>query len=162
MGFRLFVYGTLKRGLRNHSLCIKGQFLGSGKIHGHLYDLSAGYPALTVPIDSVLAWGTGDIERDCQIQDGIIRKALKKYEYRTLSLRDTVTGEIYEFHDPTNDIPPLDQLEGFHPFETIRKSLYRRALVPMELEGNIKAVWTYVMEEPVHGLRLPAGIWPAI
>lgn len=53
---RLFVYGTLKRGYGNHQrYCSSAVSIEPARVWGRLYHLSAGFPALEVPEESVLA-----------------------------------------------------------------------------------------------------------
>ncbi|MCX7881775.1 MAG: gamma-glutamylcyclotransferase [Brevinematales bacterium] len=42
----LFVYGTLRRGKKEHSLLANSPFVASGYVEGTLYDLGVGFPAL--------------------------------------------------------------------------------------------------------------------
>ena len=63
-GANLFVYGTLRRGLRNEFAGLlrrSGQFRGSGKVKGRLYHI-ANYPGL-VPSADNHRWVRGEVYR---------------------------------------------------------------------------------------------------
>ena len=63
--FRLFVYGTLKRGYSNHDLfCNNALNAEEATTFGDLYDLPFGFPAMVVPSKSILAVGTTDYAHD--------------------------------------------------------------------------------------------------
>jgi gamma-glutamylcyclotransferase (GGCT)/AIG2-like uncharacterized protein YtfP len=60
--FDIFVYGTLKRGQRNHERFCRGALAArEASVRGRLYDLPYGYPALVVPKGDVQATGTGKL-----------------------------------------------------------------------------------------------------
>lgn len=62
---QVFVYGTLKRGGANFaSYCHGALDVRPARVWGRLYALSAGYPMLAVPPESVLATGTADPAHD--------------------------------------------------------------------------------------------------
>jgi hypothetical protein len=66
---RMFFYGTLKRGERNHERYCGGALdVEEGAVCSELYDLPFGYPALVVPEQSIHAFGTGDFTSDVQVQ----------------------------------------------------------------------------------------------
>lgn len=44
----LFVYGTLKRNSENHGMLKKAKFISKAFIHGYLYDLGVGIPAVAI------------------------------------------------------------------------------------------------------------------
>jgi hypothetical protein len=57
----VFVYGTLKRGQRNHERFCQGALaVREATVRGQLYDLPFGFPALVVPKEDVQAAGTTD------------------------------------------------------------------------------------------------------
>jgi gamma-glutamylcyclotransferase (GGCT)/AIG2-like uncharacterized protein YtfP len=151
----LFVYGTLKRGQRNHERFCQGLISAQdATVRGRIYDLPSGFPALVVPEGDVRAVGTVDYLADVDTQD---RAKISPQE--SSPGWDTVIGELFTFDDPTRRLPLLDALEGFHPGE---ESFYRRILVPTTLTGTILSVvpaWTYV-HESARGLHLPSGRWP--
>jgi len=58
---RLFVYGTLKKGFWNFDrFCTRPISIEPATTWGRLYLLPAGFPALQVPENSILATGTAD------------------------------------------------------------------------------------------------------
>ena len=65
---KMFFYGTLKRGGRNHErYCGGASRVEGGAVRGELYDLPLfGYPALVVPEESIRAFGTGDFAGDAR------------------------------------------------------------------------------------------------
>ena len=150
----MFVYGTLKRGERNHERFCNGALrVEDGAVRGELYDLPLfGYPELVVPEESVRAFGTDDAARDAEVQDHLASG-------RPLTLEGPlVFGEIHYFDDAGSRLPAIDRLEGFDPADA--SSHYRRVLLPVEPEeGRALLAWAYVVREP-SGTYLPAGRWP--
>jgi gamma-glutamylcyclotransferase (GGCT)/AIG2-like uncharacterized protein YtfP len=161
----LFVYGTLKRGYCNHDRFISRRSLGEGGCRhardirpattvGRLYDLPAGFPALEVPEEAILAIGTGDPLADAEAQT--------RFAVRDLVMPDAdgdwdvVHGELITFADPVRDLPPLDRLEGFRPDG---HGLYRRALVATRANTGVEAAWVYHMVGVNRGRRLSGGVW---
>ena len=60
-GLAIFVYGTLKCGQKNHEyFCGAATQIQPATTVGRLYALPAGYPALEVPAQHILAHGTAD------------------------------------------------------------------------------------------------------
>ena len=55
-----------------------------------------------------------------------------------------VYGELLTFNDPEPRLPAIDRLEGFRPGGP---SLYRRVLVPVQVDGAVCPVWLYVGTE---------------
>jgi gamma-glutamylcyclotransferase (GGCT)/AIG2-like uncharacterized protein YtfP len=54
-----------------------------------------------------------------------------------------VYGELLAFDDPETRLPAIDRLEGFHPGGPC---LYRRVLVPVQVNGTDLPAWLYVVE----------------
>ncbi|MDQ3638066.1 MAG: gamma-glutamylcyclotransferase, partial [Actinomycetota bacterium] len=66
----VFVYGTLKRGQRNHERFCRGVLaVREATVRGRLYDLPFGFPALVVPKEDVWATGTADYRADVEAQN---------------------------------------------------------------------------------------------
>jgi gamma-glutamylcyclotransferase (GGCT)/AIG2-like uncharacterized protein YtfP len=148
--FEVFVYGTLKRGERNHYSFCKGMLHArEATVRGRLYGLPFGFPALVVPKVSVLAVGTTDYLADAERQRSSVPA--------TVPIRESqVHGELLTFDDPLERLPALDSLEGFRPGE---KTLYRRVLIAAWTEVETVSAWVYAIERP-SGQRLPGGRWP--
>jgi len=150
----LFVYGTLKRGERNHEHFCSGTIrVKQGTVRGELYDLPQfGYPELIVPEESVRALGTDDSARDAELQEYLARGRPSTLEGAR------VFGEIFFFDDAGSRLPAIDRLEGFDPADA--SSYYRRVLLPVEPEeGRALLAWAYVVREP-SGTYLSDGRWP--
>ncbi len=147
----VFVYGTLKRGERNHDRFCQGVIrIREATIHGWLYNLPFGFPALAAPEESVLAVGTLDYSADAERQVATIPEEVP--------IRgDIVHGELLTFDDPLARLPALDGLEGFRPDEDC---LYRRVLIPVRADDGMQAAWAYAIER-ASGEYLPGGRWPA-
>ncbi|MBM9612910.1 gamma-glutamylcyclotransferase [Desulfobulbus rhabdoformis] len=63
--FRLFVYGTLKRGFRNHDRFCRGVLdIREAVVRGRLYEMHSGIPVLQVPDEDILAHGASDALAD--------------------------------------------------------------------------------------------------
>ena len=151
----VFVYGTLKRGQRNHERFCRGALaMREATVRGRLYAPPFGFPALVVPKEDVQTTGTGDYLFDA--------KARSQAQTRPQEVSpdwDMVYGELLTFDDPEKRLQDLDALEGFRPGES---GLYRRVLVPATLAeaGTTVLAWTYVVDS-TSGTYLPEGRWPA-
>lgn len=147
----VFVYGTLKRGERNHDgFCSGALRVSYATVGGRLYDLPFGFPALVVSAESILDVGTTDYLADAEKQRAPVPTA-------TPIDGDIVNGELFTFDDALDRLPALDGLEGFRPDEP--KNLYRRVLIPVHVDGGTQLAWAYAIEKP-SGEHLPDGRWP--
>ena len=150
---RVFVYGTLKRGERNHDRFCRGVLqVEQATMWGRLYHLPVGYPMLVVPPPLILALGTGDYLADEQTELRLSRELETSPRTADTSIAGDwlpIAGEILTFDDPATRFPKLDRLEQFVPGG---KSFYDRVLV-QPLPPAIGAVWTYIAT----GGRLPEG-----
>ena len=158
----LFVYGTLKRGCRNHQdLCQGFVEVLEATVRGRLYE-GPGYPILEVPEGDILAQGTTNPLADAATQlrlSGRVRAGLQQFpEAATAESWDTVYGELFTFDDPEIRLPSIDRLEGFHPGG---RCLYRRVLVSASVEGAHQPAWVYVVETlGISRRRIASGRWP--
>lgn len=147
----LFVYGTLKSGFPAHEHFFGGDAnIEEAMVRGALFDLPAGYPALAVPGEDILATGTADVVSDAGKQLG--RIAVRR---KSPASGETVHGEAVRFGYPEWRLPALDAFEGFEPEGA---SLHARVLIPAwRPSGEAFPAWAYVTPS---GARLPEGIWP--
>ena len=159
---RLFVYGTLKRGCRNHhAFCHGFVNVREAAVRGRLYQ-GPGYPILEVPEDSILAQGTTDPLADAATQarrsDQVRTKLGRFPESAAGEAWGAVYGELLTFDDPQARLPSIDRLEGFRP---VGRSLFRRILVPAAVEGARQLAWVYAVENLGIGRRrIESGRWP--
>ncbi len=159
---KLFVYGTLKRGYRNHQDFCRGYVdVRQASVRGRLYE-GPGYPILEVPEGDVLAQGTTSPLADAATQARMAHRVRTKLQPlpggATGEIWGAVYGELFTFDDPETRLPPIDRLEGFH---SGGRCLYRRVLVPASVEGVRQPVWVYVVENPgVSRHRIASGRWP--
>ena len=158
----LFVYGTLKRGFRNHQAFCRGFVeFREATVWGRLYE-GPGYPILEVPEADILARGTADPLADAATQarlsNGVQAGLQQPPEGTTGETWDTVFGELFTFDDPRTRLPPIDRLEGFQPGG---RGLYQRVLVPATVEGARQLAWVYVVEMlGISRRRIASGRWP--
>ena len=153
----LFVYGTLKIGFPNHDrFCRNAIDIQPATVCGRLYDLGS-FPALQVPEESILAYGTADPCADVATQ---ARHAahVPPHALNTPSAGDwdLVYGELITFPNPAQNLSPLDYLEGYRPDQP---SLYHRVLVPAQANFRPTCAWAYIMRVPVRGQRIASGAW---
>lgn len=159
---KLFVYGTLKRGYRNHQDFCQGYGeVREATVRRRLYE-GPGYPILEVPEADILAQGSTDPLADAATQERLshrVQAGLRQLpEGATGEVWDTVCGELFTFDDPSTRLPSIDHLEGFHPGGP---SLYRRVLVPATVEGATHLAWVYAVENPgISRRRITSGRWP--
>ena len=159
---KLFVYGTLKSGCRNHQDFCQGYVeLLEATVRGRLYE-GPGYPILQVPEADILAHGTNDPLADAATQARLsdrVRTGLQQIpESGAGNTWGTIYGELFTFDDPQTRLPSIDRLEGFHPGG---RSLYQRVLVPATVEGARHFAWVYAVENlGISRHRIPSGRWP--
>jgi gamma-glutamylcyclotransferase (GGCT)/AIG2-like uncharacterized protein YtfP len=154
--FRLFVYGTLKRGCSNHRrFCAGARSIEPAVVWGRLYHLQAGFPALEVPEELILARGTSDPLADARRQQEVGTPPFD----RPTGDWDLIHGELVTFTNPLRELPPIDRLEDFRPG---RPSLYQRVLVAVQCGNNSIPAWTYWMPCRPDAERLTGGRWECI
>ncbi len=151
----MFVYGTLKRGQRNHARYCQGAVsVEPAQVQGRLFHLLAGYPMLAVPREAVLAFGSPDAAADIAKQSS---------EFPPPSAAEPewsiVEGELITFADAKERLVALDRLEAYRPAD--RTGEYWRVLVRL-LAPRDRLAWTYVAP---HGVAPPGAIsigasWP--
>ena len=159
---KLFVYGTLKRGYRNHNQFCRGALeIREAQVRGRLYD-GPGFPVLEVPGEDVLACGTADPLADVGTQTRLsgrvgnhsrpVREGTEAAGWKA------VYGEVLTFDDPESRLPAIDRLEGFRPDGP---SLYRRVLVPATVAGIRELAWVYTLDSmDIKHRRIRSGRWP--
>lgn len=138
--FRVFVYGTLKRGFSNHEYFCRGVTgIEEAVIYGRLYALNAQIPALAIPETSVLAHGSLAYAGECQRQWDVV---VDREQAASTDTWRMIHGEVLTFTEPER-LARLDQLEGFHPPGAC---LYHRVLAPVRLQsGEWLAAWVYTV-----------------
>jgi gamma-glutamylcyclotransferase (GGCT)/AIG2-like uncharacterized protein YtfP len=151
--FRLFVYGTLKRGYWNHQrFCAQARKIEPAVVWGRLYHLHAGFPAIEVPEGLILARGSADPLADARRQQEISTPRFG----RPTGEWDLIHGELVTFTDPQRDLPPIDRLEGFRPGG---HSMYQRVMVAVLCGRTSIPAWTYRMSCPPYAERVASGQW---
>jgi len=160
---RLFVYGTLKRGMWNHErFCAGAVSIEEAVVRGRLYEMESGLPVLQVPGADILAYGTADPCADVATQAHFEAEADQRPDLRAKGRTrrgwGLVHGELITFDDPEDRLPRLDRLEGFHPGGP---SFYRRILLETSCGGNVIQAWAYAIPfVPRVCRQLVSGIWP--
>lgn len=139
---RLFVYGTLRPGNRNHRRFCNGALsIENAFVRGRLYELPSGIPILDVPVEDIIAVGTADIAHDLLAPQDTIPAPEDSPDHGTGWL--AIRGELMTFDEPASRLHTLDFLEGFFPDSC---TLYRRVLLPIyRQDGEIIAAWCYVL-----------------
>lgn len=140
--FRLFVYGTLKRGYWNHDrFCGMAVSIEPARVRGRLYELPSGIPVLEVPECDIIAHGTANLLGDLA-QQHYLEVNLSGYPECDSGNWQQIEGELVSLPEPDITVPPIDRLEGFCPDGTY---LYQRVLVPVKLsDGCVTTAWCYV------------------
>jgi gamma-glutamylcyclotransferase (GGCT)/AIG2-like uncharacterized protein YtfP len=160
---RVFVYGTLKRGERNHAAYCRGAVSAQpALVIGRLYHLPQGYPMLDVPLSAVLALGSQDALADVGKQDTPQLDPLSEDQAAAGSAAgatgaeagawELIAGELLQFDEPQAVLRGFDRLEDFRPDA---ESHYHRALVRLAEPAGMTA-WTYIAP----GGQLPPGAVP--
>ena len=154
----LLVYGTLKRGFPNHDrFCRNAIDIQPATVWGRLYDLGA-YPALEVPEESILAHGTADPLADAATQAHYAAH-VPPHAPNTPPVGDwdLIHGELITIPDPAQNLPPLDDLEGFRPDHA---SLYHRVLAKTQCNIRPCYAWLYCMMRSPEGKRIKVFVSP--
>ena len=160
---RLYVYGTLKRGQRNHDRFCQGAVdIQEAQVRGRLYE-GPGFPVLEVPEDDILAIGTSmpfaDLVTQQRFSDRLRPASGSNQGIDTSDAWDTIYGELIAFDDPVDRLPDLDYLEGYCPGE---QSLFKRVLIPVKVIGAQEVVWIYAIEKlDIGSCRIDSGTWTA-
>lgn len=150
---RFFFYGTLMRGQCRHDLVSPWLVEAEpARVWGRLFQLEAGYPALEVPADSVLAESTGDALRAVATAQWRATRPLKMVPGDW----GWIHGELAVLRDPAGCIPPLDEYEEVRSGDAC---LYARVLLQVASERNTTPAWTYVRTSGAGGTRIPSGLW---
>ena len=154
--FRVFVYGTLKRGFSNHEYFCRGvTAIEEAVICGRLYALNAHIPALAIPENSILAHGSLDYTGDRRRQWDTV---VDREQPSTTDAWCMIHGEVLTFTE-LERLARLDQLEGFHP---PGPCLYHRVLAPVQIRsGEWVTAWVYTANELVSArlMLLHADCW---
>jgi gamma-glutamylcyclotransferase (GGCT)/AIG2-like uncharacterized protein YtfP len=176
---RIFVYGSLKRGYRNHeAYCAGYESCCTATVVGKLYRQADGYPMLVVPQQTIVLPATSelriDAERLARYESTITPASVRTLEslaVHNLELGwQNIRGEIYQWPaDPAANgeiLGRLDRLEDFHPATDLvgtgSSSLYHRVVVLAHCATGVELVWTYIAPQGV----LPPGVatmgrsWP--
>lgn len=157
----LFVCGTLKREFWNHNhFCRNAINIQPVTSWGRLYELPAGYPALEVPEEHILAHGTTNPLADVATQARLAAHMPPHATNRPPTGDwDRIHGELITFPNPLRDLPPIDRLEGFYPGTDF---FYHRIMVRSQVNGTIIPAWVFVNNtDPCRRRFLPCGRWPS-
>jgi gamma-glutamylcyclotransferase (GGCT)/AIG2-like uncharacterized protein YtfP len=72
-----------------------------------------------------------------------------------------VYGQVFALNDPAGTLAELDRYEGIDP-QAPEAGEYRRAALPVLLEGAVAECWVYLYNYPPAGLpRIPGGDYRA-
>ena len=145
-----FFYGSLTQGNWNSHFCRSCLSVESALVCGTIYQLTAGYPAMQVPAESILAMGTRSPAQDAKTQT---EHNAKPVEFKIRDGWHEVHGELVTFGNP-EAINPIDRLEGM-PF------YYLRVLIPVRRgNGETIAAWVYIMQRlPPGAKQIKSGHW---
>ena len=157
--FRLFVYGSLKKGFWNHEpFCGRTISIEPATVRGRLHELPSGIPVLEVPECDIIAHGSADIAGDMSLQHRLNADP-PEYAESGHGVWRQISGELITLPSPVATVPPIDRLEGFHPDGAC---LYRRVLVPVKLsDERVATAWCYVGAGPsIAGRPTGRNVWP--
>ena len=156
--WRLFVYGTLKRGERNHApYCHDVVDVQVAAVWGRLHHLTAGYPMLEVPRRHVILLGTADYESDAARKADLDAAPPATPCQATAPHGDwqLISGEVITLAGHGHSMRGIDALENFQP---LGHGTYLRVVVPLARLDDVPLdspsfVWTYIAPAG----RIPTG-----
>ena len=154
--FRLFVYGTLKRGYWNHeTYCGSAVAVEEATVRGRLHELASGIPVLEVPEHDIITHGSADILGDLALQRRL-KVNPTGYPECNGEKWQQIEGELITLPYPVITLPPIDRLEGFVPNGA---SLYSRVLLPVELSDEcVTTAWCYVAGPATARMLTPTSL----
>lgn len=138
--WRLFVYGTLKRGLMYHDAFCRDLIAATpARSFGCLYDTPYGYPMMTLPPRFQWVQGSADRNRDLALTAHFGQPGLKPP-----GPENEVFGELFVLPRCAATLAALDDLEDFDP---PKASLYQRVMAPVWPEGEARPTpaWMYIV-----------------
>ena len=151
----MFLYGTLRKNESHHDLI--GPWLVDtvpASIWGRLYHVPAGYPALEIPEEHIVAPGSGSPDADAE-------RARRSPAPRLEPIDGDwgwVAGDLVTLSTANASLPPIDAYEDFHPG---RVSLFKRVLTPVWVTATSATLaWVYISASKPEGPRLRDGAWP--
>ena len=142
---KVFVYGTLKKGFRNHIRIEDSKKVESAQVNGRLY--CTGLPYVCMKESQYLGIASGDLEKDMKSFS-----TAKVENYKTSN--ETVKGELITFDD-WNALKGLDALEGYRPNfmqsnsdAIFSSNHYVRVLTTcITSQNNIEPCWIYIVKQ---------------
>jgi gamma-glutamylcyclotransferase (GGCT)/AIG2-like uncharacterized protein YtfP len=149
---RVFAYGTLKQGLRNHAAYCKGTLeTHAAETWGRLFVWEPGIPILQVPDEKILVMGSQNLASDLAAAVAAGSDAGRAPSMRLRPSRGwrKIQGELLVFPDPEPRLRILDAFEGFRPAP--RERTYERVLLPVSVHKSawstqrIELAWAYVL-----------------
>ncbi len=153
------MYGTLLPGRRNHQrYCFDAISIQPATVHGILYDLPYGYPAMFEVSDEIhagseLPYGTC-ASSEAPLVHGILYDLPHGYPamFDSGDASNIVHGELITFPDIESALKRLDRLEGYNP-DSPDSSLYLRIVKPVTITATGKVVRAYLYV--FHPRKLP-------
>jgi gamma-glutamylcyclotransferase (GGCT)/AIG2-like uncharacterized protein YtfP len=141
---KVFVYGTLKKGDRDHDRVSEGVVsIEQATVRGRLFDLPVGDPALDVPGMDILAVGTIDPAADLDTQYRFINPSRVPLSSDFGEWKE-IEGELLTFEDAAW-LDVLDRVRGFSPYFF---SNHKRVLLPVTTaDGKVTTAWCYLIGE---------------
>ncbi len=160
--FRLFVYGTLKKGFPNHDrFCATTIRIRMAWIRGRLFETPWGHPVVELPTGEVLERGSRDPGWDWARQRALEMTRVSHQDLREHEVScERVQGELLDFLNPDGWLEALDRFEEFDPIGTSR---FERVLVRAYLDDPLSVpAWVYVGSTILNGHDfpwVPSGRW---
>ena len=166
---RVFAYGTLKQGLRNHAAYCKGTLeTHAAETWGRLFVWEPGIPILQVPDEKILVMGSQNLASDLAAATAAARSDAGRAP--SMHLRPSrgwrkIQGQLLVFPDPEPRLRILDAFEGFRPAP--RERTYERVLLPVSVHQSswstqrIDLAWTYVLPPyaDLPDVAIPSDTW---
>lgn len=152
----IFVYGTLMSEHPEHeSFCPTPISAKPASIPGSLYQLTEGYPILSIHPRQIIARATNDPVRDWKMANDATTASPGDLS----SASHVVFGELLEYPLDVGFLEKMDEWEGFSPWQS---GIYQRVIARAKRSenGTSQICWMYAcVTEPSNAIKLATLRW---
>jgi len=144
--FRLFVYGTLKKGFGNHDYYCKGATVETAMVQGKLYQKGS-LPYASIEYENYECIASKKNEKDFAIQEELQSEVENGFLFNAFRDSECIKGELITFEN-WEMVSKLDSLEGFFSINEPNLNHYTRVLTTCRTATNEEfSCWMYNVGE---------------